>query len=491
MVYLFPSVTCWNPVNGYVLSDLAKNNEIFVLTRRVAVEYLGKIASGNPIAIETLASLIKNKDEDDLLNDSRFGISTTRVIELLWEIDSEKVTAIDTLTWIIETPEKNYKKQAIKYLIATESGKQKAIKAIISLINNSDTDYYDRKEAIELLIKIDSGNQQVINTLIDWLNNSDIDEKNRESFIGLWVRRASVNLRESQYSIFISKDEFPNDESLRKIWHQNAIQNLITIIKDNKNHNYHHIHPAFLLWKIKPGHQEALNAFIDLIREPGTDNVIRSTIIESFKEIVDKEILTEKQFQGIVTILKDSFVKNDFDSYEQYKDCYKFIWYCTQNLSYPNFYQAWYPENFNFAEFPQLLQDAVNSESITPSPLIIFIDRNLFIDSDNPALDIYDKMLNQQCPDWQSTLPDTMQKIKLYCTTLKRNYKQQKLLLIFYETSIKGKYKGFSKIFLDALKTFQGKICFVTPYSVDISLKQFSTNQPQSKLIAEMLEWIK
>ena len=65
------------------------------------------------------------------------------------------------------------------------------------------------------------------------------------------------------------------------------------------------------------------------------------------------------------------------------------------------------------------------------------------------------------------------------------------LILIFYETPTEGKYKGFSKIFLDALKTFQGKICFVTPYSVDISLKQFSTNQPQSELIAEMLEWIK
>ncbi|MGB3515665.1 MAG: hypothetical protein WBA43_04360, partial [Elainellaceae cyanobacterium] len=56
-----------------------------------------------------------------------------------------------------------------------------------------------------------------------------------------------------------------------------------------------------------------------------------------------KVLTTPKQYAEVVSSLKNCLrnevYKNNFD---QVYECYKAVWNCAENLSYPDFYKAWH-----------------------------------------------------------------------------------------------------------------------------------------------------
>ncbi|MFB2967636.1 hypothetical protein ACE1CD_01560 [Aerosakkonema sp. BLCC-F183] len=90
------------------------------------------------------------------------------------------------------------------------------------------------------------------------------------------------------------------------------------------------------------------------------------------------------------------------------------------------------------------------------------MDTHQFIDPENPAPEIYDQMLNQNCPEWQNGYPETMQKLKLYWNYLRRNSENTLFFICYDSTALTPTPTGFSLPFLTALSKFDGAICVVT-----------------------------
>lgn len=55
-----------------------------------------------------------------------------------------------------------------------------------------------------------------------------------------------------------------------------------------------------------------------------------------------QEILLINQMPQVVVALKDYLSKSNWDSSYRYEACYRVIWHCAQNMTYPDFLEAWH-----------------------------------------------------------------------------------------------------------------------------------------------------
>jgi len=166
-----------------------------------------------------------------------------------------------------------------------------------------------------------------------------------------------------------------------------------------------------------------------------------------------------------------------------------------QNLPYPDFYQAWHQDtltntataNLNLANLPQVLAEAINNQPELCSKVkLICIDTHQIIDPENPAPEIYDLMLNQNCPEWQNGYPETMQKLKLYWNNLRRISENPLFFICYDSTALTTTPTGFSDTFLKALSKFDGAICVVTsPPNPLWATERGSKNNPPSSVAGE------
>jgi hypothetical protein len=175
-------------------------------------------------------------------------------------------------------------------------------------------------------------------------------------------------------------------------------------------------------------------------------------------------------FQIVVSSLKDHFTNRVYQINSTFDECgYKVLWHCAQNMTYPDFYQAWHQQetvektttsdrqSLNQADLPQSLQGAIaNDPQLSQTIHLICIDGSQFIERDRPAAEIYDQMLDQNCPECDS-VPETMPALKLYWNSLKRN-SNKRPVLVFYASST----DAYSEAFLIDLSKFKGEICVVT-----------------------------
>ncbi|MEG5060969.1 NACHT domain-containing protein [Microcoleus sp. A2-C5] len=86
----------------------------------------------------------------------------------------------------------------------------------------------------------------------------------------------------------------------------------------------------------------ALAALVELIRNSG-DEITRSLAAESLGKI-----MKGKHFATAVSGLKDCLTSEVRENeFSLYRNCYKVIWNCAQNMTYPEFYQAWHTQPTN------------------------------------------------------------------------------------------------------------------------------------------------
>jgi HEAT repeat protein len=436
------------------------------LTRSLAAYRLGQIDLGNQTAITALVQLV-NSTEDE----SNRSLAAYR----LGKIDPSNQTAITALLQLIELTKDEYIRwQASDILGEIGKRNQTVIRALVQLLES--TDEYIRWRAAESLGKIDPGNQIAITTLVKLISKTENE----------YIRRQATD----------SLEKIGTGSSI-------AISALMQLIDSTKN-EYTRWQAAESLGKIDPGNKTGLRVLVQLIK-PTQNETIRWLATEGLKKVLRGEQLAVLVI-ALKGYLSDETYENDRKRFHQ---CYKLVWDCAQNMSYPTFYQAWhtqptstYPElietttigftpfitSLNLAELPQNLSATIaNNPTLNHATRLICIDGSKFIEQDNPAAKIYAQMVKGGCPKCETGTPKTMLELQAYWDLLESD---KRVVLVFYFDPTDTALPKFSDIFLDTLSKFEGVICVVTesPLSKS-SLQWFSCSHPQ--LLEEIVKWVR
>ncbi|WP_377473401.1 MAG: NACHT domain-containing protein [Microcoleus anatoxicus] len=174
-------------------------------------------------------------------------------------------------------------------------------------------------------------------------------------------------------------------------------------------------------------------------------------------------------------------------------DC---LWWGSQ-IPYPDFYRAWHGltetqtsplvQTLNLAQLPKLLQIQLTETNLHQNLQVFCIDTSKFIDTDNPALEIYEQFLDQNCPQRPNSEPETLPQLKSYWNRLRRDSDKHPIL-IFYQDPTSPAAQSLSPTFLNALTRFDGTICLITD-SPHPPLQTFSPHDPD--LLQSVVNWLK
>ncbi|MBW4679731.1 MAG: HEAT repeat domain-containing protein [Microcoleus vaginatus WJT46-NPBG5] len=444
--------------------------------RRRAAGSLGEIGIGNETAIRALVELIGNCGDEN---------TRRRAVDSLGKIGTGNETAIRGLVELIgNCANENTRWEAAESLGKIEPGNETAIRALIELIGNCANEK-TRYRAAKSLGKIEPGNETAIRGLVELIGNCG-DENTRWEAVGSLGEIGTGN--------------------------ETAIRGLVKFIGNYGDENTRR-RAVDSLGKIGTGNETAIRGLVEFIGNCGNcgNKNTRREAAKSLKKI----LVTKEQMAGVVYRLKDYLSNETYENeFDRFEECYKVIWHFAQTLPYPDFYRAWHrqplthPEmqditaagntpdtqRLNLETLPQILATAANRKPDLRGKIkLICIDGSKFIDADNPAPEIYDLMLDLDCPERQNGEPATMQALKLYWNAIRRKSNQLPVW-IFYEDPSAPEPQGFSEIFLNALSKFDGAICVVTdpppPACLQgITLRWFDATEPD--LIEKILLWIR
>jgi HEAT repeat protein len=448
-----------NPDAFAALTELirtSKNEDI----RWEAVVILGQIGKGNPDAIATLTELIGTSEDEDI---------RWEAADSLGKIDECNPDAIAALTELIRTSDnEEIRWGAVESLREIDEGNPNASVALTELIRTSE-DEDTRCTAVVILGEIGKRNPNAIAALTELIRTSEDQD----------IRWEAVN-------------------SLGEIGKGNpdAIADLTELIHTSGDENIRY-QAANRLGEIDTNRLGEINEGNPYPIADLTQFIL--TCEDKSRQEAAAFFLTTKmtetqQMTGVVTALKnclsDKTYENDFD---RFKNSYKVIWHCAQNLPYPTFYHAWHhppttphPEVPDWQTFPQDIAREINNQAELSNQIqLLCIDSKNFINPDNPAAKIYTEMLKQGCPKCEDATPKTMADLQTYWDLLLVD-SEKYLILVFYNS--RGEEAiGSSETFVNDLSKFDGNIAIVSENNPD-SLTAFSPSQ--SDLIGAIVRWI-
>ncbi|WP_062291095.1 NACHT domain-containing protein [Nostoc piscinale] len=220
--------------------------------------------------------------------------------------------------------------------------------------------------------------------------------------------------------------------------------------------------------------------------------IVRAT--ENLQNILKISQLVEivKTFKPYLLELHEYLSDEVENKHFRYQYIYEIVWHCAQNMTYPDFYNAWHwekhkPVTLNQPNLPQRLQTAIkNDPHLSQSIHLIYIDTSKFIEPDNSAAEIYAEMVSQGCPERTSGEPNNMSGLKVYFKLLKTD---KRVVLVFYPGATNPTDEAtYSKAFLNAISKFEGTICLISdPIPNYNTLKVFTPHQS----VDEILEWLR
>ncbi|OYD90891.1 hypothetical protein CDG76_29690 [Nostoc sp. 'Peltigera membranacea cyanobiont' 210A] len=274
-----------------------------------AIAGLGKIAVGDQTAIASLIKFLQINQGDKICFDAA---------QALWQIDPGNAVALKSLAYILETSvSASLINRVATYLLkidpeyktAIATGNKVAIKMLFQILETTEhqasEDEWERLYAAEGLVKIDSGNPKAIATLFQ------IRESSQNRFMRLQASQSLV-------------DAIQNLEQLdlgNKLVKERLKQAVLLLVQDIENfQEYDDYENEFSL---KPTHQLSYESCL-------------LDIAESLTKILQREHLS----QVVITLkdyLSEQFYKNS--SY-RYEAMFNIIWYCAENLTYPDFHKA-------------------------------------------------------------------------------------------------------------------------------------------------------
>ncbi len=376
--------------------------------------------------------------------------------QILREINHSLV--IPQLINLLNTPNEYICSEVADSLGKVVPGHPKAVESLINLIKTCSIPGV-RMKAVIVLANIGKDNQETITHLVELIHNSPDDPLVR-SIAAECVGKIDPN-------------------------HPDAILLTVTIVPNS-------FEESSESKKMETNYEDKIKSLISQICTT-SDEPINFEVIQYLRHIIKLHL------KSAVSALKEALPVqlNDEKDFKVHKICWEFLWQCSENLSYPGFYQAWHPDtltnstiaSINLANLPQVFAEAIDNEPDLSNKLkLICIDISKFIDPENLAQEIYDEILNQNCPEWQNGYPDTMQKLKIYWNSLRRQSEIPLFFICYDSTALSATPTGFSDSFLRALSKFDRAICVVCEQG-DIPLPTFSPSQPD--LVAAVVAWIR
>ncbi|MEZ2240534.1 HEAT repeat domain-containing protein [Microcoleus sp.] len=361
-----------NPVAIAALVELIANsgNES---TQIKAANSLGKIDKDNPVAISTLVNLICNSDNERTLSYAATSLGTigktnseaisalvelirnsgdvsiqSNAAETLGKIGKYNSEAIFALVELI----RNSRDEITRWQAAESLGKigennSEAISILVQLIRNS-RDEITRWRAADSLGKIDKNNSEAISILVELIRNSrDVSARRLAAYsLGGIDKNNPEAISTLIELIHNSGDKITRRiaaESLGKIGKDNpeAIATLVELIRNSDNENTG-IRVTNNLEEIGKDNPEKIANLVKLICNSGKVSAQRDAAYEL------RKIMKGKNFAIAVSGLKDCLTTEiNENDYNRYKNSFKVIWDCAQNMTYPEFHQAWHTQPTN------------------------------------------------------------------------------------------------------------------------------------------------
>ncbi|MEG4806898.1 HEAT repeat domain-containing protein [Microcoleus sp. F8-D3] len=323
-----------NPVAIAALVELIRTSRNKV-TRWRAAECLGKIDKDNPVAISALVELSRNSNER-----TRWSAADS-----LGKIGKNNPVAIAALVELIRNSgAESTRCQAINSLGAIGKNHPEAISALVELLGTSQGEY-TRSLAVECLGKIDNNNPVAISALVEFMGISQNgyhlwELGNKLEKVG---KNNPVAIAAFIELIRTSGDELTRlqaAEVLREIDNNNpvALAALVDLIRNSANPDTR-CRAASSLGKIEKYHPVAIATLIELMPNYNPEY----SLFDPADSLL--EIMKGKHFATAVSGLKNRLTseiyKNDFGRNER---CHRVIWNCAENMTYPDFYQAWHTQ---------------------------------------------------------------------------------------------------------------------------------------------------
>ncbi|MBF2062955.1 MAG: NACHT domain-containing protein [Calothrix sp. C42_A2020_038] len=267
------------------------------------------------------------------------------------------IAALEKLVRLIRL--ESLRLQAADSLGKVEPGNKVAVTALTEIIESTTKDSIRRKGAY-FLAKIDPGNKVALSTFVEIITKSDnsvlrcqiIDNiralVTENPSILSYVNSIPVLAQLLNNKIYEDRDE--TQKRLQKSSQSRKPAKLVDTtkfitaleqgiisaqnedIKGNK---------AFKLALLDPDNTVAFNTLIELVKY-GKKDTTRKRTVENLKKV-----LRDEQILKLVPLLKDCFSNQMSLEMEQYRHCYKLIWYCGEKLTYVDFHQAWHKQKLS------------------------------------------------------------------------------------------------------------------------------------------------
>ncbi|MEG4804206.1 HEAT repeat domain-containing protein [Microcoleus sp. ARI1-B5] len=480
-----------NPVAISALVELIRNSSD-ELTRWILADSLGKIGKNNQVAISALVDLIRNSSAQILRWHGAY---------ILGKIGKDDPVAISALVELIRTSQdKTTRRQAAISLGEIGEYNPVAISGLVELIRNSG-DKTTRRIAASSLGQIDPDNSVLLAFFEEFSGICSTENMMMQLAYGLAksLKNNSITLANfDNCEELIGTSEDDNTwrsaiDSLGKIDKDNsvAISALVDLIGTFQDKNTQR-RAAVSLGKICKDNVVAIATLVDLIRN-SDDNIARWQAADILGEIIEGQYFAIA-VSGLKDCLTSEIYENDFN---RYKDCYKVIWDCAQNMTYPEFYQAWHTQPTNSptpdrnhpqnTDIPTLLKQLKPTDKAFPAPLNI---RALEGETDTSAI------AQELCTQlYQTIFPaDTdipairnAPEFKRLIPQLKNRLQKQHIALILHSCPCENALSSFTRKLADSHMGIH--IAWITDTPLELPLTGFAADAED--LLDAVQDWIR
>ncbi|MCG5059388.1 MAG: NACHT domain-containing protein [Limnoraphis sp. WC205] len=497
---------------NFIIENYLKYNSFFIseLTKliskcddfevcRIAAEILCKVAPLNSTAIQTLLKLIQNSEDD---------YTQVKIARTLIEIDETSTVAIDILFDILNSSNEEFIQGVAAWgLRKVKSDNRKRpiiVNAIKNLLKNSQDELSCVLAAGSLAI-LDKGNSKALKILAKSIKKST-DETDTLQAIYCLREVEKVNLKVMEaLSNAIKTTE--NNTIVTLAVNQlcylinflpENIEFIITLIREQSSYFYENL--AKSLWNIKSLDYRLIEALLDVIKSSED-----KTIVDEITVGVCFFIKNDNKIQFLEIFKKYYLEQEDIDIFWRFDAYYQLLWYCSQHMTYPEFYHAWNsPALITSSETPknlpagntstvQVLEEQIRDlgellKELQPTqktfPIVINAEP-LEDETDNTAIaqELCNQIYKTVFPD-DENIPEVNNhpQLKRLIPRLKKHLNTQHIALILYQCEPNSDLISFCRKLTNDLH-----VAFITTQKIEPPLAGFP-DQPH--LVSILQNWL-
>lgn len=451
----------------------------------IASQNLYQFNLDKTLAIETLLNIIQNTICDE--------IDQCKAAELLVKIDHNNLIAIHFLFDFLQIAENHIKALAASSLKAININhplKPKIINLIEELLQNSE-DELTNLLAASALISLDENNLFAIEILTNLIKNSS-DQTIIQKAIHTFIETSNINsnllpiltniileankrdILTYQFAInyFVNLSKY--DTNIKEYW--------LTLINHDKINWDEYIIDATGI--IGTGDLRFMEKLFNVIDYSDNLNNINRAIFSLF------EIVKSQDLKQLIKIFK---IKIEQQSSQQnilrFNTYYSILWYCSQNLTYPKFYQAWHESDTtkeqletSYNDLTEILKQLQPNDQVYP----ILIDGKYSLENltDESAIaqELCNKIYDTIFPDDDIPTVKNAPELKRLFPKFKRQLNISTLVFIIYNIE---PYPELINVCRQLLGKFH--IAFITDQQIEPDLRGFPM---QNHLVNILQNWL-